>query len=113
MGRWPMVRAIAGNLYFRPESPGMLVCPQDETPSKAMDAFALELDIARVLEEYQTVNVHSVERVLKTWAGLRTFAEDRKPLVGYDKQSPSFFCWPGRAVLACKPRPVWAASRQS
>ena len=53
MGRWPMVRAIAGNLYFRPESPGMLVCPQDETPSKAMDAFALELDVARVLEEYQ------------------------------------------------------------
>ena len=105
IGRWPMVRAIAGNLYFRPESPGMLVCPQDETPSKAMDAFALELDVARVLEEYQTVNAHSVERVLKTWAGLRTFAEDRKPLVGYDKQSPSFFWLAGQGGFGVQTSP--------
>ena len=105
MGRWPMVHTIAGNLYFRPESPGMLVCPQDETPSEAMDAFALELDVARVLEEYEKVNAHSVERVLKTWAGLRTFAEDRKPLVGYDKQSPSFFWLAGQGGFGVQTSP--------
>ena len=105
MGGWPMVHTIGGNLYFRPESPGMLVCPQDETPSDAMDAFAHELDVARVIEEYQKVNEHGVERVLKTWAGLRTFAEDRKPLIGYDKESPSFFWLAGQGGFGVQTSP--------
>jgi D-arginine dehydrogenase len=32
---WPVVHTIAGNLYFKPESPGLMVCPQDESPKHA------------------------------------------------------------------------------
>ena len=103
--QWPMVHKVAGNLYFRPENPGILVCPQDETPADAMDAFALELDVARAIEEYHRVNEHSVERVIRTWAGLRTFAKDRKPLIGYEKESPNFFWLAGQGGFGVQTAP--------
>ena len=105
IGQWPMVHKVAGNLYFRPENPGMLICPQDETPADAMDAFALELDVARAIEEYQKVSEHPIERVIKTWAGLRTFAPDRKPLIGYEKESPNFFWLAGQGGFGVQTAP--------
>ena len=105
IGSGPMVHTISGNLYFRPESPGMMVCPQDETPSEPMDAFALELDVAQTIEEYQVVTNQEVSRVMRSWAGLRTFAEDRKPVVGYDSESPNFFWLAGQGGFGIQTSP--------
>ena len=38
-------------------------------------------------------------------ANLRTFAEDRKPLVGYDKQSPNFFWLAGQGGFGVQTSP--------
>jgi D-arginine dehydrogenase len=83
----------------------MMVCPQDETPTEAMDAFALELDIAQTIEQYQKVTHHEVDRVLRSWAGLRTFADDRKPVVGYASESQNFFWLAGQGGFGVQTAP--------
>ena len=105
VGPWPLVHTISESLYFRPESPGMMVCPQDETPTEAMDAFALEVDIAQTIEQYQKVADHEVDRVLRSWAGLRTFADDRKPVVGYASESQNFFWLAGQGGFGVQTAP--------
>ena len=82
-----------------------MVCPPDETPSEPMDAFALELDVAQTIEEYQAVTNQEVSRVMRSWAGLRTFAEDRKPVVGYDSESPNFFWLAGQGGFGIQTSP--------
>ena len=40
---WPMLRTMDQQLYVKPEEPGLMLSPQDETPSEAMDAQPDEL----------------------------------------------------------------------
>ena len=83
----------------------MMVCPQDETPSEPMDAFALEIDIAQTIERYQSVTNHQVDQVLRSWAGLRTFAQDRRPVVGYASESKDFFWLSGQGGFGVQTAP--------
>ena len=83
----------------------MMVCPQDETPSEPMDAFALEIDVARTIEQYETVTDHQVDQVLRSWAGLRTFAQDRKPVVGFASESQNFFWLAGQGGFGVQTAP--------
>ena len=105
VGAWPLVHTISESLYFRPESPGMMVCPQDETPSEPMDAFALEIDVAQTIEQYQIITGHQVDQVLRSWAGLRTFAQDRKPVVGFASESQNFFWLAGQGGFGVQTAP--------
>ena len=90
--RYPATHTVNGDLYFKPESPGLMVCPVDETPSEPCDAQPEELDVAIAMDRMQTVTTLPVDRVLHSWAGLRTFAEDRRPVVGRDPRNDRF-CW--------------------
>jgi D-arginine dehydrogenase len=102
---WPLVHTIGEDLYFKPESPGLMVCPQDETPSEAMDAFPVDLDIAIALDRFQQVAEHNVERVMHQWAGLRTFAPDRYPAVGYADAAKGFFWLAGQGGFGVQTSP--------
>ena len=44
----------------------------------------------------------------KTWAGLRTFAPDRDPVVGYDATDPSFFWLAGLGGYGMQTAPALA-----
>ena len=88
---WPLVHTINENLYFKPESPGLMLSPQDETPSLAVDAQPEELDVALVIDQLTQIANIEVPRVLSQWAGLRTFTPDRHPVVGHDPRCPNFF----------------------
>ncbi len=90
--QYPATHAVNGELYFRPESPGLMVCPVDETPSEPCDARPEELDVAIAMDRMQSVTTLPVDRVLHSWAGLRAFAEDRRPVVGRDPRNDRF-CW--------------------
>jgi D-arginine dehydrogenase len=102
---WPLLHTVKENLYFKPESPGLMVCPQDETPSPAMDAYPHDIDIALAMEEFQRVADYEVQRVMHSWAGLRTFTPDRYPAVGFDPLNNGFFWLAGQGGFGIQTSP--------
>jgi D-arginine dehydrogenase len=79
---WPLVADIGETFYFRPEGDGLLLSPADETPSEPVDARAEIEDVALALERANEATTLGLRHVRTTWAGLRTFAPDRNPVVG-------------------------------
>ncbi len=88
---WPFVIDAAESFYFKPDAGRLLLSPADETPSPPCDAQADELDIAIAIDRVETATVLEVRRVRHRWAGLRTFAPDRAPVIGFDPQAEGFF----------------------
>jgi D-arginine dehydrogenase len=102
---WPLLHTISENLYFKPESPGLMVCPQDETPSPAIDAYPHDIDIAQAMETFTQVTDFDVKTVMHSWAGLRTFTPDRFPAVGFDPKHPEFFWLSGQGGFGIQTSP--------
>jgi D-arginine dehydrogenase len=93
---WPSVIDADENFYFKPDAGRLLVSPADETPSAPCDAWAEDLTIAECVERLQEAADIPVRRILRSWAGLRTFAPDRSPVIGYDPQVEGFFWLAGQ-----------------
>lgn len=108
IGAWPMVMDVANRYYFEPEAGGVLVSLADETPSDACDAQAEELDVALALERLDEATTLSPRSVRRAWAGLRTFAPDRVPVVGPDPDEPSFIWCVGQGGAGIKTAPAIA-----
>jgi D-arginine dehydrogenase len=89
---WPLVGDRGETFYFRPEGTGVLVSPADETPSEPHDARPDDLTVALALDRVNAATTLNLRSVHTAWAGLRTFAPDRDPVVGADPDHPSF-CW--------------------
>jgi D-arginine dehydrogenase len=87
---WPLVMDVEESFYFKPERGALLVSPADETPMPAGDARPEEIDIARALDAANAATDLGLRSVRRSWAGLRTFAPDRTPVVGPDPAEPSF-----------------------
>src|SRR6185369_7797801 len=89
--RWPNVVAFDETFYFKPEAGKMLASPCDETPVAPSDVQPEELDIATCIDRIQQAADLQVRRVERAWAGLRSFVNDRTPVVGFDPAAPGFF----------------------
>jgi D-arginine dehydrogenase len=104
---WPLVADIADQFYFRPEGDGLLISPADETPSDPVDARPETEDVALALERVNAATTLNLRHVRTTWAGLRTFAPDRNPVVGF---SDPGFCWlAGQGGYGMQTAPAMAA----
>ena len=79
-------------------SPSMMVIcsPGDETPVEPCDAKPDEVQIARALEEINAATIFGARSIRSPWAGLRNFAPDGDPVVGWDPQAECFFWYAGR-----------------
>ena len=93
---WPSVHDAQERFYFKPEAGRLLVSPADETPSEPHDAWAEDMTVAECVERVQAAADIPVRRVLRSWAGLRTFAPDRQPVIGFDADTPGFFWLAGQ-----------------
>lgn len=93
---WPLVRSLADEFYFLPETGQLLASPADETPSPPCDAQPDEYDIALAAWRVQEVTTVQVRHVKHKWAGLRTFSADRTPVAGFDPAHPGFFWLAGQ-----------------
>ncbi|HWG79865.1 MAG TPA: FAD-binding oxidoreductase [Stellaceae bacterium] len=93
---WPMVVDIGESFYFKPESGRLLISPADETAMPATDAQPDEIDIAEAVARLEGATRLKVRRVLRKWAGLRTFAVDRTPVIGPDPLAPGFVWMAGQ-----------------
>jgi D-arginine dehydrogenase len=105
---WPLVMDAASRFYFEPEGPGLLASPGDETPSEPCDARADELAIAMAADALAEATTLTVRGVRSRWAGLRTFAPDRVPVVGEDPGHPGFFWLAGQGGAGIKTSPAMA-----
>jgi D-arginine dehydrogenase len=106
---WPLVMDVAGRYYFEPESGGILLSPADESPSEPVDARPEEADVALALDALRAATSLEPRSVRRAWAGLRTFAPDRVPLVGEHPDAPGFFWLAGQGGAGIKTAPAMAA----
>lgn len=105
---WPLVMDIAGRYYCEPETGGLLISPADETPLDPCDAQPDELDVALALERVRDATGLPLRSVRRAWAGLRTFAPDRVPVLGEDPSSPGFWWLAGQGGAGIKTAPAMA-----
>jgi D-arginine dehydrogenase len=101
---------VEETFYFRPDAGGLMISPADETPSDPCDAQADELDIAVAIDHFEQATTETVRRVAHRWAGLRTFAPDRIPIVGADPREPAFFWLAGQGGYGIQTAPGLGAA---
>jgi D-arginine dehydrogenase len=105
---WPIVFDIDEEFYIKPEAGRLLISPADEEPAAAGDAYAEDLAIAEAVDRIQRAFALEIERVHRSWAGLRTFARDRDPVIGYDDAVPGFFWCAGQGGYGIQSAPACA-----
>jgi D-arginine dehydrogenase len=105
---WPAVIDADEQFYFKPDAGRILASPADETPSAPCDAFADDMDVAVCVDRVQQAAFIPVRRVGRSWAGLRTFAPDRTPVVGYDSRAEGFFWLAGQGGYGVQTSPAAA-----
>ncbi len=103
----PHVAHIGGDFYFKPEAGGRLwLSPHDEIPSDPGDVQPEELDIAIAIDRLEHTVDWRIERVERSWAGLRSFAPDRLPVYGFDNHVPGFFWCAGQGGFGIQTAPA-------
>ena len=107
---WPLVVGADESFYFKPEGAGQfLASPADEDPVDACDIKPREIDVAAGIEAVNRATILDVRSVGSTWAGLRTFARDRVPVVGFDPGAPGFFWCAGQGGTGIQTSPAIAS----
>ena len=111
--RWPMVVDAAEQFYFKPEAGKLFVSPADATPSPPCDAQPEEMDVAIAVDRLMTATSLSVRRIDHQWAGLRCFASDQRPVVGFSAEDPGFFWFAGQGGYGIQLAPALARAGAS
>jgi D-arginine dehydrogenase len=105
----PLVIDAAGGFYFKPEAGGRLwLSPHDETPDRPHDVAPEEIDVALAIDRFEAAVDWRVEAVERRWAGLRSFAADRLPVYGFDRDLPGFFWCAGQGGFGIQTAPAAA-----
>lgn len=106
----PLVIHVGGTFYFKGEGEGRVwLSPHDETPSVACDAAPDEMDVAVAIERMQAVVDWPIAAVERKWAGLRSFAPDRLPVLGSDPREPRFIWCAGQGGFGIQTSPAIGA----
>ena len=103
---WPFVNDIEEQFYFKPEGGSLFLSPADETPAEPGDAQPDEWDVATVVDRVQSATTLQIERLKARWAGLRTFATDRTPVVGFSREAEGFFWLAGQGGYGIQTSPA-------
>lgn len=104
--KWPLFGSVTETWYAKSESGRLLVSPADEDPVEAHDAWADDMVLAEGLDRYEQAVTVPVTRVERSWAGLRSFAPDRTPVVGFDAQTEGFFWLAGQGGYGVQTAPA-------
>ena len=103
---WPLVMDGAERWYVKPDAGLLLGSPADETPTDPCDARHEELDVALGIDRITEALDLEIRSVHRAWAGLRTFAPDREPVVGADPIEPTFVWLAGQGGYGIKTAPA-------
>ncbi|MBN9071753.1 MAG: FAD-binding oxidoreductase [Rhizobiales bacterium] len=103
---WPMFDDARENWYCKPDGGRLFVSPAEEDPVDPHDAFADDMRLAEGLDRFQQAVTISVNRLERSWGGLRTFAPDRTPVVGHDRTADGFFWVAGQGGYGIQTGPA-------
>jgi D-arginine dehydrogenase len=105
----PLVIDARERFYFKPEAGGRLwLSPHDETACDPCDTAPEEIDAALAVARLEQATHWTVERIERRWAGLRTFAPDRRPVYGFASDAPGFFWCAGQGGFGIQTAPAAA-----
>ena len=89
--QWPMVIYTGEQFYFKPDAGRLLGSLAEEVASRACDAQPEELDVATAVDRIEQVVDFPIQRVVRSWTGLRIFGADRDPVSGFEPTAPGFY----------------------
>jgi D-arginine dehydrogenase len=104
----PVIMDAGGSLYFKPDAGRLWISPHDETPDVPHDVQPDEMDMAIALDRFEQMTSFAIRRLSSKWAGLRTFAPDRLPVIGPDPAEPGFFWCVGQGGWGIQTAPAAA-----
>jgi D-arginine dehydrogenase len=104
---WPLINDVEHTWYTRPEArTRLMVSPADETPMQPHDVQPDELDVAIGIDRMQQALDIAVQRVERSWAGLRSFTPDRSLAFGWDSAAEGFFWCIGQGGYGIQTSPA-------
>jgi D-arginine dehydrogenase len=104
---WPLIADSAEGWYAKPDAGKLCVSPAEEVPVDPHDAYVDDMVLAEGLWRFEQAMDVPVTRVERSWAGLRTFAPDRTPVVGFGKDG--FFWLAGQGGYGIQTAPAMSA----
>ncbi len=93
---WPAVIDVDEQFYWKPDAGQLILSPADETPVEPQDVQPEEMDIAICVDRVEQASTLAIRRVLRRWAGLRSFVKDKTPVAGFAPDAPGFFWLAGQ-----------------
>lgn len=103
---WPMVGSAGETWYARPDAGRLMVSPADEDLMEPCDAWPDDMVLAEGLHRFEQATTVTVTRVARSWAGLRTFAPDRTPVVGWAPDAEGFLWLAGQGGYGIQTSPA-------
>lgn len=103
---WPLFGTVSEKWYAKPQSGKLLVSPAEEDDCPPHDAYSDDMVLAEGLDRFQSMVTMEVTRLENSWAGLRSFAPDRSPVMGFDPQASGFFWLAGQGGYGVQTSPA-------
>lgn len=105
---WPFVSNLGYQWYVRPEAGRMLGSLCDSVLTAPGEVRARDEDVKQAIANIEGDTRFRVTQVQSQWAGLRTFAADRNPVVGARAASPGFHWLAGQGGCGILASPALA-----
>jgi D-arginine dehydrogenase len=103
---WPEILPIDVSFYCKPMGGKLMLSPAEEEPVEPHDAWADDLRLAEAAAGLEKMVDMQVRRLERTWGGLRTFAPDGLPVVGFDPAADGFFWLAGQGGYGIQTSPA-------
>ena len=104
----PATAAVDLGFYFKPDGTQMLCSLAEEVLDEPGDARPRELDVALAIDRINDATTLAIRHVRSSWTGLRTFAPDRAPVIGFDPDHDGFFWLVGHGGTGIQTAPASA-----
>lgn len=105
---WPLCFGAGETFYFKPMGGRLMLSPADATPVDPHDAWADDMALAEAVEKFQEVIDFEVTHAGQSWGGLRSFAPDGNPVIGYDEVQDHFIWLAGQGGYGIQSAPALA-----
>jgi len=103
---WPLVIDADEQFYIKPDAGVLLGSPANEDSVPAQDVQPEELDVAIAADRIETATTLQIGRVLRKWAGLRSFVADKTPVAGFAADAEGFFWLAGQGGYGIQTAPA-------
>jgi D-arginine dehydrogenase len=103
---WPEISPVDVSFYAKPTGGKLMLSPADEEPVEPHDAWADDLRLAEAAAALERCVAMEVQRLERTWGGLRTFSPDGLPVVGFDPSAEGFFWLAGQGGWGIQTSPA-------